>query len=64
MIHVENSYDSFVDLVNGKFVTRKEDTCLHGIGLQSVDAVVKKYDGLLEAEYDEERFAVDILLYI
>ena len=64
MIHAENSYDSFVNLVNGKFVTRKEDTCLHGIGLQSVDAVVKKYDGLLEAEYDEERFAVDILLYI
>ena len=64
LIHVENSYDSFVNLVNGKFVTRKKDNHLHGIGLQSVDAVVKKYDGMLETEHDEEMFVVDILLYI
>ncbi len=63
-IHIENSHCSTIILVNGKIVTSKKDTTMHGIGLQSIDAIVQKYNGLLEIDYTDEKFIVDILLYI
>ena len=63
-IRVKNRYDSVVNCVNGKFLTRKEESQLHGIGLKSVDAVVQKYNGLVDIEYDETEFVVNILMYL
>lgn len=63
-IHVINSYDSLVRFSNGKILTRKEDEYLHGIGLQSVNTVVKKYNGLLDIEHDNLEFTVNVLLYM
>ena len=63
-IHIENSHCSKITLVNGKIVTSKKDTAMHGIGLRSIDTVVQKYDGLLEVDYTDEKFIIDILLYI
>ncbi|MCI8407924.1 MAG: GHKL domain-containing protein [Lachnospiraceae bacterium] len=63
-IHVKNSYDSLIRFVNGKIVTRKKDEYLHGIGLQSVNTVVEKYNGLLDIEHNNREFIVNILLYM
>lgn len=64
LIHIENSYDSVVYREKGKFVTRKKETGIHGIGLQSVNSIIEKYEGELEIEYNKDTFIVDVLLYI
>ncbi|MDE7424669.1 MAG: ATP-binding protein [Lachnospiraceae bacterium] len=40
------------------------DKYLYGIGLQSVNTIVEKYNGLLEIEHNDQEFTVSILLYI
>ena len=63
-IRIKNSFDSVVRHINGEFLTRKEERYSHGIGLKSVDAVVQKYNGLVDIEYDEREFVVHILMYL
>lgn len=64
LIHVENTYDSVVYQDKGKLLTRKEDINLHGIGLQSVNTVVEKYNGKVDIEKDKDKFVVDVMLYL
>lgn len=52
-IGVKNSYDNKINYDGERLLTRKSDTVWHGIGLHSVESVVKKYNGL-----------IDILLYL
>lgn len=40
---------------NGGFFTRKADRISHGIGLKSIDRVVKKYNGVSTMYYDPEK---------
>lgn len=51
---------------NGQFetfpATTKENTFLHGWGLQSVNDVVKRYGGTMECENRSYEFAVNIML--
>lgn len=63
-IHIKNSYDSLVNVSGGKLLTRKKEKNMHGIGLQSVNNVIEKYNGLMELEYSDSEFSVDILLYV
>lgn len=63
-ILIKNSYDSLIRFVNGRIVTRKKDEYLHGIGLQSVNTVVEKYNGLMDIEHNNQEFIVNILLYM
>lgn len=63
-IHIENSHCSKINFIDGKIATSKKDMVMHGIGLQSINAVVQKYNGLLEVDYTDDEFIVDILLYI
>ena len=51
--------DLFLSLTNppredgrGGFLTRKLNKEQHGIGLKSVKAIVRKYDGTLNHDYD------------
>lgn len=37
---------------------------MHGIGLQSTESIVQKYNGLMEFSMEENLFVVDILLYL
>ena len=64
MIQVKNTYDSFVSIENAKLLTRKKEKTLHGIGLESVKAVVEKYNGLFNIDRGEQEFVVEILLYL
>lgn len=36
----------------GRLVTRKQDTQAHGVGLKSIDRVVRRYDGIQTVYYD------------
>lgn len=59
---VRNTYCHEIEEREGKFVTSKRDKELHGIGLQSVDSVIRRYGGMKEVSYNEKEFCVDIVL--
>lgn len=52
---IENSFTGSVLSQNNRFRSTKTDPLGHGIGLKSVFNAVKKYDGLLYLEADEEK---------
>lgn len=64
IINISNSFDNIVNIVNGKMVTRKKDRYIHGIGLKSVESVIKKYNGDMKIRHNSGGFAVDILIYV
>jgi len=35
----------------------------HGLGLESVERIVKKYNGISKISYEEHIFKIDIMLY-
>lgn len=49
---------------NGKLISTKKDSKLfHGMGLESVNKIVEKYNGLFTYEYTKEYFLVKITLF-
>lgn len=63
-ITIKNSYDNIVNIVDGKMITRKGDSLMHGIGLKSVGEVIEKYNGIMNFKHNDNQFVVDIILYI
>lgn len=62
-LRVENSYDGVVKKLGSRYLSRKADTGVHGIGLAAVEQTVKKYDGQMQVESAGDRFRVQLLLY-
>ncbi|RKD31111.1 sensor histidine kinase [Lacrimispora algidixylanolytica] len=70
-IQVTNAYDtSQLCIKNGRPYSTKKDKAWHGIGLNSVNHTIKKYNGIFEYNYSEPRtgetnlFTVRVLLYL
>ncbi|MDF2675833.1 MAG: hypothetical protein K0Q97_123 [Bacillota bacterium] len=63
-IHIENTFDGNVLYDNSKIITTKEDKANHGIGLNNIQNVIDKYDGTLNINHNENKFSVDIIMYI
>ncbi|MCD8049311.1 MAG: ATP-binding protein [Clostridia bacterium] len=61
-ILIANSIDVSVLKENSELATSKEDKELHGIGIQSVKAVVEKYDGMIQFYEEDNEFCCHILL--
>lgn len=59
VIRMENSTDN----THQSFTTRKPDKQQHGIGLKSVQRIVKKYNGELDFEWQERSFSIEITLF-
>lgn len=64
LLVVHNSYDGtiFRD-EKGRVRTRKEEKSHHGIGLISMEKVVKKYGGFLTTETEDKVYKLHILLH-
>ena len=62
-IKVRNTFDGKVKVSRGKLRTRKEDSGNHGIGLDSVESIVKKYQGEMDVSYKDEFFTTALYLY-
>ena len=60
-LSVENPYSGKVRMGNDGFPVRRQKD--HGIGLRSVEATVKKYNGTMEIGTENGFFSVNILLY-
>lgn len=61
-IHCINNYLHEPIMQHGKLITTKDNRILHGIGMQNIADMVKKYDGNLQYEYSDNIFIIDILL--
>jgi sensor histidine kinase regulating citrate/malate metabolism len=61
-IHCSNNYHIEPIMQNGKLVTTKTSRILHGIGMQNIADMVKKYDGSMEYQYSDQVFSIDVLL--
>ncbi len=49
---------------DGKLKTTKKDKENHGFGMKSIESIVEKYNGILNYEYDEGKFILNIMLPI
>ena len=63
-LRISNRFDFILKQVDGKMITRKENSSIHGIGISSVQSVVNKYEGLIELKQEEDMFIVNALLYV
>lgn len=64
-IHMRNTYDGNEKKSGKCFITTKEDKCLHGIGLKSVEKILKKYNGTLSCFTNKKSnvFVTEAMLY-
>lgn len=62
-ITLKNSYDGKINADNGVLKTIKSNKLEHGIGLNSVNDAVEKYNGEVKTEYDDREFCIRIILY-
>ena len=63
-ITLNNSCDIAPTIRNGKLVTTKKESTIHGYGIKSIKRIVKNYDGNISFEYieSENTFCVKIVL--
>lgn len=64
IIHMLNPYKREVQYQNGEIVTSKVDSSNHGFGLKNIERIVEKYSGYMQINPDNNKFKVDILLYM
>ena len=63
-ISVYNSYNGELAIgSNGNLYTQKKQKEGHGIGLNSIEMIVNKYNGLIRRSYDTYDFKTDIVIY-
>ena len=64
LLQVYNPFEGEIIEEEGKLLTTKEDKERHGIGLINIEKVLKKYDGTMDIDYEDNVFSVTILMYI
>lgn len=64
MIEIENYSDIQPEYKSGMLTTHKKDSLNHGLGVLSMESIVKKYDGNMYHEYSDNIFRLTIVLNI
>lgn len=64
LIKMSNSYSGKINSAGNKIVTSKKDASNHGMGIKSVERVVKKFDGEMELSHNDKAFEVMLLMYL
>lgn len=64
VLKCENSKANKINIKNNKLLTDKKDKYLHGIGIQSIKSSIKKYNGDLEINIDDNKFTSMIYIPI
>lgn len=64
LITVKNSFDGILNIKNNQLQTTKKNTVLHGIGLQSIEAAIHKYNGELLTSHSDTAFITKIIMIV
>ncbi|MCM1488501.1 MAG: ATP-binding protein, partial [Firmicutes bacterium] len=64
VIKISNPYKNALNMENGKLITSKKDKTNHGLGLKSINEILKRYNGITEIETDENTFTITAALYL
>jgi len=64
IISISNPFDGYIETDGTRITTTQSDKERHGIGLNNINNILKKYDGTMEIVHDNSIFKVDILLYL
>lgn len=63
IITISNSFDGNIQANENGMISRKEDGQNHGIGLQSVESILNKYNGVIKVSNRDNIFVAKVLLY-
>ena len=63
-IGLSNTYVGEVTYKQGRIQTSKEDDLIHGLGIRNVRHVVEKYNGSMRIHHDNEKFTVEVVIYV
>ena len=55
VVKIKNGCDHSPNVQNEKLLTKKKDKKHHGLGIKSVQRVLKKYNGIYDWEYDDNQ---------
>lgn len=61
---VDNSFDGVLIKDKGELITTHKEKSNRGLGLQSVKAVIEKYNGVMEFKYENNRFHTALLMFV
>lgn len=61
-ISVKNRYNGEIKSSHTVYLSTKQNSREHGIGLINVNSVVQKYHGILNVEHDDEFFTISIMI--
>ncbi len=64
IIKISNPYKNNLKMENGKLITSKKDKVNHGLGLRSINEILRRYNGITEIETDENIFTITVALYL
>lgn len=59
---IANTKCNRIETKNGRFLSDKGDSSLHGMGLYSVKEIVARYEGFIDISYTDTEFKVVILI--
>lgn len=62
-IEIKNTYEDKIKTLNNKLVSNKDNKNLHGIGMESVQNTVEKYNGIFEYGWGDDIFTINISLF-
>lgn len=62
-IHLENTCTRDIDIDSNVILTTKKEKDHHGIGLQSVQIIVQKYNGSIEYKCENRKFIVNVAFF-
>ena len=64
LVFMENSYAGKIMIHDNKIKSSQQNLAIHGIGLENVKKIVQENGGEMNIEYSQERFKVQVLLYL
>jgi sensor histidine kinase regulating citrate/malate metabolism len=62
VISCENSFGKKPIIKKGKFISRKDNSNLHGIGIENIKEIVSKYHGEVHFDIDDEVFNIRVVM--
>lgn len=63
IITIDNSYNGILKKKDDIFLSSKRDFKYEGIGISSVLQIIKKYDGIIKFNYNNNKFEVSIIIH-